>query len=90
MPRTATSTPRPTLHVPLSVSRSEQLIAFATHGYFNPTPAFHGRVERAGDAGLLVHGLTSSANGVYSVEINAKGDLTLRHNATVEVVGKHC
>ena len=61
----------------------------AMHGYFNPTPAFHGRVERQGEAGLILHRLTSSANGVYSIEVHAKHDVTLWRNATVEVVGEH-
>ena len=64
------------------------MIAIESQGYFTTTPAFHGRVERQGVAGLRVHGLSPAASGAYTVEVNARGDVTLWRNATVDIVGE--
>nr|QBA18393.1 VIgL family C1q-related protein 5 [Littorina littorea] len=67
--------------------RSQELIAMLAHGHLNVMPAFSGRVELTGNAGLVIHHVTAGEKGNYSVEVNAVDasgrSVTLRRKAAV-------
>ena len=71
--------------------RSQELIASEVHGQFVTTPVFSGRVERATNAGIVLHHVTVLDKGNYSVEVvvrDASGDANvLRRSVLVEVSG---
>nr|QBA18384.1 VIgL family C1q-related protein 11 isoform 1 [Littorina littorea] len=67
--------------------RSQEIIAFLSHGRLVVLPAFSGRVELTANAGLVIHHVTSGEKGNYSVDVNAfdkSGQfVTLRRMASV-------
>ena len=75
--------------------RSDELIAICAHGHLIVEPAYSGRVERLGSAGIAVSGVAASQGGNYSVEVQVTRDdasgqrITLTRTATVEVTGEH-
>lgn len=72
--------------------RADELIAVLVAGTFNPTPAFSGRVQWTGAAGIMVSkaGLLESGNYTVMVSIEYPGQRLVRiqRTASVQVVGK--
>lgn len=60
--------------------RSQEVMAVSVNGHFVQMPAFSGRLQPSGNAGLVLWGLTTQDSGRYSVEV-VGGD---PHSASVD------